>query len=206
MAAEAARTIPGREHGGNVDIKHLTRGCKVRGSTFLVSPPAVSLQSARPLMLARDWPGLLLPSCWLLPPGICGHSSRVGGPTRLHLARHALVAPVFCMATKWQLQVQPAQALICLVWLSYACVTALPQRPCRPLCLLLGRLCTDSCSRALSTPPACSCMLNVSVHDPAAEALCSILRTGECRSTSQCFWRALTCPWATCTSARAMAR
>ena len=30
VAAEAARTIPGREHGGNVDIKHLTRGCKVR--------------------------------------------------------------------------------------------------------------------------------------------------------------------------------
>ena len=29
VAAEAARTIPGREHGGNVDIKHLTRGCKV---------------------------------------------------------------------------------------------------------------------------------------------------------------------------------
>ena len=29
MAAEAARTIPGREHGGNCDIKNLTKGCKV---------------------------------------------------------------------------------------------------------------------------------------------------------------------------------
>ena len=28
-AAEAVRTIPGREHGGNCDIKNLTRGCKV---------------------------------------------------------------------------------------------------------------------------------------------------------------------------------
>ena len=30
-AAEAVRTIPGREHGGNCDIKNLTRGCKVDG-------------------------------------------------------------------------------------------------------------------------------------------------------------------------------
>ena len=29
VAKEAARTIPGREHGGNCDIKNLTRGCKV---------------------------------------------------------------------------------------------------------------------------------------------------------------------------------
>eukprot|EP00891_Asterochloris_glomerata_P005680 jgi/Astpho2/5680/fgenesh1_pm.00079_%23_49_t len=35
VAAEAARTIPGREHGGNVDIKHLTRGCKVYFPVFL---------------------------------------------------------------------------------------------------------------------------------------------------------------------------
>ena len=28
-AAEAARTIPGRENGGNCDIKNLSRGCKV---------------------------------------------------------------------------------------------------------------------------------------------------------------------------------
>ena len=28
-AGEAARTIPGRENGGNCDIKNLTRGCKV---------------------------------------------------------------------------------------------------------------------------------------------------------------------------------
>lgn len=28
-AKEAARTIPGREHGGNCDIKNLTKGCKV---------------------------------------------------------------------------------------------------------------------------------------------------------------------------------
>lgn len=27
-AAEAARTIPGRENGGNCDIKNLSRGCK----------------------------------------------------------------------------------------------------------------------------------------------------------------------------------
>ena len=28
-AGEAVRTIPGREHGGNCDIKNLTKGCKV---------------------------------------------------------------------------------------------------------------------------------------------------------------------------------
>lgn len=30
IASEAARTIPGRENGGNCDIKNLSRGCKVR--------------------------------------------------------------------------------------------------------------------------------------------------------------------------------
>ena len=30
VASEAARTIPGRENGGNCDIKNLSRGCKVR--------------------------------------------------------------------------------------------------------------------------------------------------------------------------------
>lgn len=29
VAGEAARTIPGRENGGNCDIKNLSRGCKV---------------------------------------------------------------------------------------------------------------------------------------------------------------------------------
>ena len=29
IAGEGARTIPGRENGGNCDIKNLTRGCKV---------------------------------------------------------------------------------------------------------------------------------------------------------------------------------
>ncbi len=28
-AAEGARTVPPREHGGNCDIKDLTRGCKI---------------------------------------------------------------------------------------------------------------------------------------------------------------------------------
>ncbi|KXZ42713.1 hypothetical protein GPECTOR_122g454 [Gonium pectorale] len=32
IAGEAARTIPGRENGGNCDIKNLSRGCKVGGS------------------------------------------------------------------------------------------------------------------------------------------------------------------------------
>ena len=35
-AKEAARTIPGREHGGNCDIKNLTKGCKVRPLAFSV--------------------------------------------------------------------------------------------------------------------------------------------------------------------------
>ncbi|KAA6429083.1 MAG: formamidase [Trebouxia sp. A1-2] len=34
-AKEAARTIPGREHGGNCDIKNLTRGCKVYFPVFI---------------------------------------------------------------------------------------------------------------------------------------------------------------------------
>ena len=28
IAGEAARTVPGRENGGNCDIKNLSRGCK----------------------------------------------------------------------------------------------------------------------------------------------------------------------------------
>ncbi|KAL0040283.1 hypothetical protein WJX77_002258 [Trebouxia sp. C0004] len=34
-AKEAARTIPGREHGGNCDIKNLTKGCKVYFPVFI---------------------------------------------------------------------------------------------------------------------------------------------------------------------------
>ena len=34
-AAEAARTIPGRENGGNCDIKNLSRGCKVYFPVFV---------------------------------------------------------------------------------------------------------------------------------------------------------------------------
>ncbi len=35
VAGEAARTIPGRENGGNCDIKNLSRGCKVCGEGVL---------------------------------------------------------------------------------------------------------------------------------------------------------------------------
>jgi formamidase len=35
IAAEAARTIPGRENGGNCDIKNLSKGCKVYFPVFV---------------------------------------------------------------------------------------------------------------------------------------------------------------------------
>lgn len=35
IAAEACRTIPGRENGGNCDIKNLSRGCKVYFPVFI---------------------------------------------------------------------------------------------------------------------------------------------------------------------------
>eukprot|EP00884_Botryococcus_braunii_P016343 jgi/Botrbrau1/3392/Bobra.0337s0033.1 len=35
MATEAARTIPGRENGGNCDIKNLSRGCRVYFPVFV---------------------------------------------------------------------------------------------------------------------------------------------------------------------------
>lgn len=35
IAGEAARTIPGRENGGNCDIKNLSRGCKVYFPVFV---------------------------------------------------------------------------------------------------------------------------------------------------------------------------
>ncbi|EKX37494.1 hypothetical protein GUITHDRAFT_97244 [Guillardia theta CCMP2712] len=35
MASEAARTVPGRENGGNCDIKNLSRGCKVYFPVFV---------------------------------------------------------------------------------------------------------------------------------------------------------------------------
>jgi formamidase len=35
IAAEAARTIPGRENGGNCDIKNLSHGCKVYFPVFV---------------------------------------------------------------------------------------------------------------------------------------------------------------------------
>ncbi|KAK9823995.1 hypothetical protein WJX72_006864 [[Myrmecia] bisecta] len=35
IAGEAARTVPGRENGGNCDIKNLTRGCKVYFPVFV---------------------------------------------------------------------------------------------------------------------------------------------------------------------------
>ena len=39
IASEAARTVPGRENGGNCDIKNLSRGCKV---CFCLSCPSLS--------------------------------------------------------------------------------------------------------------------------------------------------------------------
>ena len=38
IAGEAARTVPGRENGGNCDIKNLSRGCKVY---FCLSCPSL---------------------------------------------------------------------------------------------------------------------------------------------------------------------
>jgi len=35
IAGEAARTVPGRENGGNCDIKNLSRGCKVYFPVFV---------------------------------------------------------------------------------------------------------------------------------------------------------------------------
>ena len=35
VAAEAARTVPGRENGGNCDIKNLSRGCAVYLPVFM---------------------------------------------------------------------------------------------------------------------------------------------------------------------------
>ena len=35
VAAEAARTVPGRENGGNCDIKNLSRGCNVYFPVFV---------------------------------------------------------------------------------------------------------------------------------------------------------------------------
>ena len=35
VAGEAARTVPGRENGGNCDIKNLSRGCKVYFPVFV---------------------------------------------------------------------------------------------------------------------------------------------------------------------------
>ncbi|XP_024535804.1 putative formamidase C869.04 [Selaginella moellendorffii] len=35
IASEAARTVPGRENGGNLDIKNLSRGCKVYFPVFV---------------------------------------------------------------------------------------------------------------------------------------------------------------------------
>lgn len=36
MAREAARTVPGRENGGNCDIKNLSRGSKIYLPVFVV--------------------------------------------------------------------------------------------------------------------------------------------------------------------------
>ena len=35
LAGEAARTVPGRENGGNCDIKNLSRGCRVYFPVFV---------------------------------------------------------------------------------------------------------------------------------------------------------------------------
>ena len=41
IASEATRTVPGRENGGNCDIKNLSRGCTVYFPVFL---PGASLR------------------------------------------------------------------------------------------------------------------------------------------------------------------
>ena len=46
VASEAARTIPGRENGGNCDIKNLTRGCKVHMVFVVLHTVRVHFQTA----------------------------------------------------------------------------------------------------------------------------------------------------------------
>jgi formamidase len=50
VASEAARTVPGRENGGNCDIKNLTRGCTVYFPVFV---PGANLSMVR-IVFARQ--------------------------------------------------------------------------------------------------------------------------------------------------------
>ena len=52
-AKEAARTIPGREHGGNCDIKNLTRGCKVSLPLQAWAATAMLIWAVSPLCAAK---------------------------------------------------------------------------------------------------------------------------------------------------------
>ena len=136
--------------------RHQAPHPRVQGEAVCaMSPPAVSLQAAGLIIFARDWSGLLLPSCWLLPIGCVVTPQGLGLSFVCTLLGHALVAPSFCTATNWQLQVQPAQVY---GFLMPVCHSSAQAATSSSACFSLSRLCIDGCSRALLTPPACSCM------------------------------------------------
>uniref|UniRef100_A0A1D1XVR9 Putative formamidase C869.04 n=1 Tax=Anthurium amnicola TaxID=1678845 RepID=A0A1D1XVR9_9ARAE len=107
MAKEAARTIPGRENGGNCDIKNLSRGAKlyllvfVEGANLSTGDMHFSQGDGEVSFCgAIEMSGFLELKCEIMRGGITEHLTPMG-PTVLHVNPIFEVGPVEPRFSEW---------------------------------------------------------------------------------------------------------
>ncbi|KAI7745001.1 hypothetical protein M8C21_003903 [Ambrosia artemisiifolia] len=107
MATEAARTIPGRENGGNCDIKNLSRGSKiylpvfVEGANFSTGDMHFSQGDGEVSFCgAIEMSGFLELKCEIIRGGMKEYLTPMG-PTRLHVNPIFEIGPVEPRFSEW---------------------------------------------------------------------------------------------------------
>ncbi|CAN8229059.1 unnamed protein product, partial [Cochlearia groenlandica] len=107
IGKEAARTIPGRENGGNCDIKNLSRGCKiylpvfVEGANLSTGDMHFSQGDGEISFCgAIEMSGFLLLKCEIIRNGMKEYLTPMG-PTPLHVNPIFEIGPVEPRFTEW---------------------------------------------------------------------------------------------------------
>ncbi|GLC40021.1 hypothetical protein PLESTB_001519800 [Pleodorina starrii] len=107
VAAEAARTIPGRENGGNCDIKNLSRGCKVyfpvfvEGANLSMGDMHFSQGDGEVSFCgAIEMSGFLEIKCEILRGGMDQYLTPMG-PTKLHVHPIFEIGPLEPRYSEW---------------------------------------------------------------------------------------------------------
>lgn len=107
IAADAARTVPGRENGGNCDIKNLTRGCRVyfpvfvEGANLSMGDMHFSQGDGEVSFCgAIEMSGFLECKCEILRGGMEQYLTPMG-PTKLHVHPIFEISPLEPRFSEW---------------------------------------------------------------------------------------------------------